>query len=159
MLSLSLSFLMNERYSFVLAPTIQRSIIALATLKILTHQTIITTSMIKLNRASCKIIKKRYARPSINIIAMTQYKTCRQQLTCLLLGWSCSGNEWRALSNSSKTSLLYKWFMIFSRSTGSITNFPYSLLHCRTLLIRDEIGLSPISLWAPLSLFCPVMSS
>ena len=40
--------------------------------------TIMTTNIIKLKRANCKIIKNKYPRPIIIVIAMHQYKKCRK---------------------------------------------------------------------------------
>ena len=61
--------------------------------KSLYQQTAITTSMIRLNRASCKMMKKQYMIKKSNSTCTVFNKVAFMQELFLIMGWSARGNS------------------------------------------------------------------
>jgi hypothetical protein len=106
------------------------------------HQiTVITTSIIKLNSASYRMIKNTYSR-AIRIIVNKNQSPRQSNILCLRFdGWSSGGRDVYNFSNSAHWLSSFMWL---ARSSwmcyGSISKTILSLFHLSIFLTRELGG-------------------
>jgi hypothetical protein len=138
---ISFIFLIYYLNGFLRPLSRTRLIRAWKTLHTFHHQFSMTTSKIKLNKASCKIIKKTYSRATRKMKLTRNKKVPLQQLGRRLLGWSAGSSPVKNDSNyfhwaSSVICCCCSSFLWW----GSISNAWFTLFHWSTFFTLDELG-------------------